>query len=67
MSQHIKRRELAVGEDLVGNDLKDKRRHQREELQKKRRHQNLGQQAAIFVHRLQKPGDVEAALSAQNF
>jgi hypothetical protein len=66
MSQHIKRREPAVGEDLVGNDLKEKRRHQREELQKKRRHQNLSQQAAIFVHRLQKPGDVKRRATSAN-
>ena len=59
--QHVERREPAMGQHLVGDDLKEQRRYQREQLQEKRRDQYLAQQTAIFVHRLQEPGDVEPA------
>jgi hypothetical protein len=48
-----------VREHLVGHDLKEKRRNEREQLQEERCNQDLAQKAAVLVHRLEKPRDVK--------
>jgi|tagenome__1003787_1003787.scaffolds.fasta_scaffold20941770_1 hypothetical protein len=46
---------------LVGDDLEEQRRNQGEELQEERGDQHFAEQPAVFVHRLEEPGDIKLA------
>src|SRR5579883_189050 len=59
--QHIERRQAAMHQHLVGDDLEEERRHQREKLEEERGDDDLAKDAAVLVHRLEEPGHVEAA------
>jgi hypothetical protein len=50
-----------MDQDLVGHDLEKQRRHETEQLQEERRQEDLAEETAIFLHRLQEPSDIEAA------
>jgi hypothetical protein len=58
---HIERRQALMHQHLVDHHLEEKRRDEREKLQKKRSGQHFAQQLAVFDHRLKEPTDVEAA------
>ena len=57
--QHLQRADPAMHEDLVDDNLKEKRADQREDLKEERGDQNLGQQMAILHDRAEKPCDIE--------
>ena len=57
--QDVERREPAMHQHLVDHDLEEDRCDQGEELQEEGGDQDLGQNPAIFVDRLNEPGDVE--------
>ena len=57
--QDVERGQTAVHQDLVDHDLEEQRRDQREDLEKERGDQHLAEQAAVFDHGPEEPGDVE--------
>ena len=59
--QHVERGQTVMHQHLVDHHLEKQRRDQRKQLQEERSDQHLGQEPAIFVHRLQEPADVELA------
>src|SRR5436309_3393770 len=57
--QDIERGEPAMDKHLVDHDLEEDRRDKGKELQEERSDQDFGQNPAVFVYRLNEPGDVE--------
>ena len=57
--QHIQCRHAMMHQHFVDNDLKEQRRHQRKQLQKKRRHQDFQEQFFIFDQSRYKPADIK--------
>jgi hypothetical protein len=59
--QHVKRRKPPVGQYFIGHDLKKQGCCQSKELQEERCDQYLAQKVPVFVHSLNKPGNIEPA------
>src|SRR5690349_19561956 len=59
--QNIKRGNTAMDQDLVDDDLEEKRSDEGEDLEKEGCNQHLAEQSTILIDRAQEPGYVETA------
>ena len=59
--QHVERGQAAMHQHLVDDDLEEQRRDQGKELQEERGDSTSPSSRRYLSHRLQEPGDVEAA------
>ncbi len=64
--QHFERGQAVVDQHLVDDDLEEKRRDERQDLDEERGDQHVAQQVAIFDQRWDEPAHVERARGARH-